>query len=211
MFGEGCDILADLLYQKLANKKSYAKINFYQFASVLIDFIDESRDRRNRAAFALYESNNGGEISVITLANLVQRSDPETAFGKEVLKIVAEHKYKNIMMKEGFSRKIPLNFPTFNSLVPYSCLIDEFQYRIFGTYIPSKKESLLHKMRKANELRMQREMTNSTTMNTQLTKISKINEDDEDSKSNKSGSSGTSEDQVLPPPLNPPFLKEIKK
>jgi hypothetical protein len=46
----------------------------------------------------------------------------------------------------GFARKIKLDFHTFNSLVPYSSLIDEFQFKIFGVYIPEKLPSMLEKM-----------------------------------------------------------------
>ena len=32
-----------------------------------------------------------------------------------------------------------MDFNFFNKLVPYTCLIDELQYRIFGVYVPEKK------------------------------------------------------------------------
>ena len=68
--------------------------------------------------------------------------------------MVREYKIRNVLMKEGFSRQVTLNFTTFNRLIPYSSLIDEFQYRIFGQYIPPKKEHELKKMREAEEKRI---------------------------------------------------------
>jgi hypothetical protein len=62
---------------------------------------------------------------------------------------VREYKDKNVLLKGGFSRQITLNFNTFNQLVPYSSLIDEFQYRIFGLYIPDKREKVLETMKEA--------------------------------------------------------------
>ena len=41
-------------------------------------------------------------------------------------------------MKGGFSRQITLNAATFNDMIPYSTLVDEFQYRLFGFYFPAK-------------------------------------------------------------------------
>jgi len=32
---------------------------------------------------------------------------------------------KNVLLKDGYRRKITLNFATFNELIPKSCLIDE--------------------------------------------------------------------------------------
>ena len=66
--------------------------------------------------------------------------------GQEILKVVREYKNKNVLMKGGFSRQITLNFQTFNSLANNSCLIDEFQYQVFGVYIPEKKKSLVDEM-----------------------------------------------------------------
>ena len=54
--------------------------------------------------------------------------------------MVREYKNKNVLLKGGFSRQILLNFATFNNLVPYSSLVDELQYRIFGIYYPVKRE-----------------------------------------------------------------------
>ena len=38
-----------------------------------------------------------------------------------------------------------MNFSTYNQLVPYSVMIDELQYRLFGQYIPPKKPGQMKK------------------------------------------------------------------
>ena len=126
LFKIDCEFVADLLYKKMANKKNYAKINFYTFAKTFVDFMDESKDKRNRAAFDILEQNNDGQISVITLMDMTNNLHPETPLGKEVAILLNEHKHRNILMREGYSRRAPINFTAFNSLIPNSCLIDEF-------------------------------------------------------------------------------------
>ena len=38
-----------------------------------------------------------------------------------------------------------MTFSTYNQLVPYSILVDELQYRLFGQYIPPKKPGQIKK------------------------------------------------------------------
>ena len=54
--------------------------------------------------------------------------------------MVKEFKTKNILLKHGFRRQVVLNYNLFYDLIPWSCLIDEFQYTLFGTYRPIKKK-----------------------------------------------------------------------
>ena len=42
-----------------------------------------------------------------------------------------------------------MNFQTFNALIPCSCLIDELQYKILGTYVPEKRQAQYTKAEKA--------------------------------------------------------------
>ena len=48
-----------------------------------------------------------------------------TNFAQELLILIREYKMKNVLLKDGYRRKIALNFATFNELIPKSCLIDE--------------------------------------------------------------------------------------
>ena len=53
------------------------------------------------------------------------------------MKLVKEYKHKNLLSR-GATRKVSVNFVTFNTVIPYSSLIDQFQYSIFGIYVPEK-------------------------------------------------------------------------
>jgi hypothetical protein len=92
----------------------------------MMDFIDDVKDKRNRAVFNLMEFNGDGELDIMILMQLYNNINIETMFGQEILRMVKEYKNKNVLMKGGFKRQITLNFNTFNALVPYSTLIDEF-------------------------------------------------------------------------------------
>ena len=111
--------------------------------------LDESKDKRNRTVFNLIEFNGDGELDIMILMQLFNNIPRETLFGQEILKMVREYKNKNVLLKGGFSRQILLNFATFNSLVPYSSLIDELQYRIFGIYYPVKREQQILELKAA--------------------------------------------------------------
>ena len=91
--------------------------------------------------FNLMEFNGDGELDIMILMQLFNNVSRNTLFGQEILKLVREYKNKNVLMKGGFSRQITLNFNTFNQLIPYSSLIDEFQYQLFGVYVPEKRET----------------------------------------------------------------------
>jgi hypothetical protein len=60
--------------------------------------------------------------------------------------MVREYKSKNVLKTAGFSRQITLNFSFFNTMIPYSSLIDEFQFKIFGLYVPHKVGLQIEKM-----------------------------------------------------------------
>ena len=70
-----------------------------------------------------------------------------------MLKMVREYKNKNILMKSGFRRQIELNFNCFNELIPYSSIIDDFQYRLFGVYVPEKSHAAMLKLRENQALK----------------------------------------------------------
>lgn len=85
--------------------------------------------------------------------------------------MVKEYKNKNILLKGGFRRQVQLNYGLFSELIPWSCLIDEFQYVLFGTYVPFKhsleqkrldfkremKELAIKNMQKSTSIAMQNE------------------------------------------------------
>ena len=149
LFNFPCDILARIMYIKLSKRKDCAKINFLQFADAVTGLLDEVKDRRNRTIFNLMEFNGDGELDIMILMQLFNNISRDTQFGQEIIKVVREYKNKNVLLKGGFSRQITLNFATFNQLIPYSALIDEFQYRIFGVYIPEKREKVIETMKQA--------------------------------------------------------------
>lgn len=103
-----------------------------------MDLLDHRQDRRNRCVFNLLEFNGDGDLDIMILMQLFNNLPRESMFGQEMLKMVREYKNKNILMKGGFRRQIELNYNCFNELIPYSSIIDEFQYKIFGTYVPEK-------------------------------------------------------------------------
>mgnify|MGYP006893384029 CR=1 FL=1 len=84
----------------------------------------------------MLDVNNKGTLDIMILMQLYNNLNRNTMFGQEILRIVREYKNKNILLKGGYKRRIVLNFTTFNTLVPNSCLIEELQYRIFGVYVP---------------------------------------------------------------------------
>lgn len=141
LFSYKCDILARILYIKLSKRKDCAKIRFVMFAESVAGLLDEVKDRRNRTMFNLMEFNGDGELDIMILMQLLNNVSRNTLFGQEILKLVREYKNKNVLMKGGFSRQITLNFNTFNQLIPYSSLIDEFQFKLFGVYVPEKRET----------------------------------------------------------------------
>lgn len=138
LFDYKCDILARLMYIKMSRKKDKSKIDFDKFANCLIGLLDEVKDVRNQTIFNLLDYKNEGELSIMFMMQLIHNVPKNSMFGQEILKLVKEYKIKNLMSRGG-SRKIQLNFQVFNNLVPYSSLIDEFQYKIFGIYVPDKK------------------------------------------------------------------------
>mmetsp|Transcript_2823 Transcript_2823/g.4400 ORF Transcript_2823/g.4400 Transcript_2823/m.4400 type:complete len:144 (-) Transcript_2823:279-710(-) len=126
LFKYKCDILARVLYIKMSKKKDFSKINFIQFTHTVMDILDEIKDRRNRTIFNFLEFNGDGELDIMILMQLFNNVKRNTMFGQEILKMVREYKTRNVLMKEGFSRQVTLNFATFNRLIPYSSLVDEF-------------------------------------------------------------------------------------
>ena len=137
LFGYSCDIFARILYLRMAKNKDSAKIDFVRFSSIFLAFLDDIKENRNRAFFEILDLNGTGKLSIMFLMQIVNDVDRDTLFGQEILKIVREYKEKNIMLREGYRRRIVLNFATFNALVPNSALIKELQYRIFGEYVPA--------------------------------------------------------------------------
>ena len=81
LFGYPCDILARIMYIKMANRKRCSRINFLQFADAMMDLIDEIKDRRNRAVFNLMEFNGDGELDIMILMQLFNNIPRETIFG----------------------------------------------------------------------------------------------------------------------------------
>ena len=84
---------------------------------------------------------------LMQLYNNVKRN---TYWGQELLVLIREYKNKNILMTAGFSRKIVLNFSTFNELIQshsarqshHSVLVDEIQYIILGKQVPETRREL---------------------------------------------------------------------
>lgn len=110
----------------MAKRKECSKINFLQFYEIFIDLLDEVKARRNKCVFDLLEFNGDGELDMLFLMQLFCNLNKNTLFGQEILKLVRKYKEMNILMKGGFSRQITLNSATFNDMVPYSSLVDEF-------------------------------------------------------------------------------------
>jgi hypothetical protein len=104
LFGYPCDILARIIYIKMASRKRCARIDFLQFAEAMMDIVDEVKDRRNRAIFNLIEFNGDGELDIMILMQLFNNIPRESMFGQEILKMVREYKNKNVLMKGGFTR-----------------------------------------------------------------------------------------------------------
>jgi hypothetical protein len=61
----------------------------------------------------------------MVLMQMFKNLDRNTLFAQEILVLIREHKLKNVLVSEGFTRKMSLNFNMFNHLVPNSCFIDE--------------------------------------------------------------------------------------
>ncbi len=59
-------------------------------------------------------------------------------------RLFKEYKQKNVLMKSGFRSQIVLNFSTFNKIVPYSCLANELQFRLFGSIYTSTSSKLVN-------------------------------------------------------------------
>ena len=104
VFGQKCDILARVLYIKLARRKDHAKINFVQFAEAFVGLLHEVKDKRNRTIFNLLEFNGDGEYDIMYLFQLLVNVPRNTMFGQEVLKLTKEYKDKNVLKKGGFTQ-----------------------------------------------------------------------------------------------------------
>ena len=100
--------------------------------------------------FKIYDVKNQGVIDIMVLMQLFNNVDRNTYFGQELLILIREYKNKNILMTAGFSRKITLNFVTFNELIQinngrathHSVLVDEIQYIIMGKQVPEYRREM---------------------------------------------------------------------
>jgi hypothetical protein len=81
------------------------------------------KDKRNRAIFELLDARGEGELSIVYLMQLMHNLPQDTMLGQEILKLVKEYKHKNLLSR-GSTRKVSVNFVTFNTIIPYSSLID---------------------------------------------------------------------------------------
>jgi len=106
-----------MLYIRMANGLDQAKIDFMRFIKIFDGFLDDSPKRRNQAVFNLYDVKNQGMIDIMVLMQIYNNLKRNTYFGQELLILLREYKNKNILMTAGFSRKITLNFGTFNELI----------------------------------------------------------------------------------------------
>lgn len=196
IFGYRCDIFARVLYIKLAKRKDHAKINFVEFAEAFLGLLHEVKDKRSRAVFNLLEFNGDGEYDIMYLFQLLVNVPRNTMFGQEVLKLTKEYKDKNVLKKGGFTSQIKLNFQTFNALIPCSCLIDELQYKILGTYVPEKRATQFTKEERAllkerHEFNKNRDFTNPN----EVLSIEEMLRD----------RNGLDADMKVPPPRRNPF------
>jgi hypothetical protein len=150
LFGYRCDIFAKILYLRMAKGLDHAKIDFMRFIKIFEGFLDDTPKRRNQAAFQFYDVKNQGVIDIMVLMQLYNNVTRNTYFGQELLILIREYKNKNILMTAGFSRKIMLNFSTFNELIQSNCsrpshhsvLVDEMQYIILGKQVPETRREL---------------------------------------------------------------------
>ena len=139
LFGFRCDVMAKILYATMTEEKDQSKITFDVFVENLYGLVDESKlDNATRCIFNLLDVRNQGHLDVFMLIQIINNSDRNTHFAQELLIMIREHKAKNVMVDEGIKRKISLNYSMFISLIPKSCLIDEFQFVFWGTYVPKK-------------------------------------------------------------------------
>lgn len=124
--------MATILYLNMSNSKDHSKIDFLQFINPFLRLLDEVKDTRNRAIFDILDIRKKGQLDIVFLLQLLMKLDRESYFAQEILKLIREFKCKNMLLKGGVKRRIVLNFTTFNTLVPNSCLIKDFQKGIFG-------------------------------------------------------------------------------
>ena len=82
----------------------------------------------------------------MVLMQMFKNLERNTLLAQEILVLIREHKLKNVLVSEGFTRKMSLNFNMFNFLIPSSCFIDELQYIIFGVFFPPKKDNNTDKL-----------------------------------------------------------------
>jgi Ca2+-binding EF-hand superfamily protein len=94
----------------MAKKKNHAKIDFIRFVSVFDGLYDEVHKIRNRCIFDLYDVKKQGSLDIMLLMQIFNNIDRNTLFAQEILVLIREYKQKNVLLCEGFTRKITLNF-----------------------------------------------------------------------------------------------------
>ena len=62
VFEHKCDILARIMYLKMAKSMDHAKIDFIRFVEVFIMLLDEIKDNRNRCVFDLLDIKGKGVL-----------------------------------------------------------------------------------------------------------------------------------------------------
>lgn len=145
LFEFECDILARVIYIKLADRLDKAKIHFPVFARTFMGLLEEVKDKRNKTIFELLEFNGDGEYDLFFVFQLFINSHRETMFGQEMLKAI------RLCAKMSTKKNVggfAFNFSTYNSLIPYSCLIEEFQYKLFGVIVPPRNPATYTKEEK---------------------------------------------------------------
>ena len=142
LFGYKCDILAKILYATMTKGKDQSKITFNTFVENLYGLVDTSNlDNATRCVFNLLDVKSKGQLDIFLLIQIINNMDRNTQFVQELLIMIREHKAKNVMVEDGIKRKITLNFSKYIRLIPKSCLIDEFQFVFWGTYVPKKAQA----------------------------------------------------------------------
>ena len=108
------------------------------FASTFDKLAEDKPDSASRCVFDLLDFEGKGKLTIVLLLQILKNFDRQTHFAQEIYMLVKEFKNKNVLLKGGYRRKISLNYSFFSEMIPHSCLIDELQYVLFGTYIPFK-------------------------------------------------------------------------
>jgi hypothetical protein len=93
------------------------------------------KDAVTKLAFAIYDRDGDGILSILDLNWIASNFDPDTKFAQEAAQLIHEYMEKNIRPKYVKAKEI-INLSAFTHLIPKCSLISDLEWAFRDQYKP---------------------------------------------------------------------------